>query len=119
MSVASSDRPNSVSAECSAEYSAEYSAEAEYSVTVAELTIRLTIFGRKKTGFSQFFTFFPVFFLLFSDWKVQYFFRYRVLGSLFILTKLKRHLLLANYLSLFQTFLSFILACHFNSQAKQ
>ena len=45
MSMATrSDRPNSVLAECSAEYSAEYSAEAEYSVTVAELTIRLTIF---------------------------------------------------------------------------
>ena len=34
-----SDRPNSVSAECSAEYSAEYSASASASVNVAELAI--------------------------------------------------------------------------------
>ena len=63
-----SDRPNSVSAECSAEYSAEYSAEAEYSVTVAELTIRLTNFGRKKGFFRKilhFLVIFSSFFLLF------------------------------------------------------
>ena len=65
--IYNSDRPNSVSAECSAEYSAKYSAEAEYSVTVAELTIRLTNFGRKKSFFSENFAFFCYFFFFFPS----------------------------------------------------
>ena len=69
--ISTSDRPNSVSAECSA----EYSAEAEYSVTVAELTIRLTNFGRKKSFFSENFAFFLLFFLYFSLLKVVFFFK--------------------------------------------